>query len=110
MPPDRSAPPPLLVAESDDLVGRPTRGVWMMIIMLLIVKIGGLIVVFAYDPSWLTALFAVVSTWLWAVVLALLLSGPATYALRIRRVRAKRAALQRSEWMVDTPDEVRPLS
>lgn len=102
---DPLAPPPLLIPESDDLFGRPSRGTWMMIGALLIAKIGGLIVVFLIDPSEMAAMFAIVSTWLWAIVLAILLSGPAAYWWRIRRVRARRAALQRSEWMIE-PDEL----
>ena len=76
----------------------------MMIGMLLIVKIGGLIVVFSMDRSEMAAVIAVLSTWLWVVVLAILLSGPAAYWWRLRRVRARRELLQRAEWMVG-PDE-----
>lgn len=100
---DLPAPPPLLVEESDDPLGWPSRGTWIMITSLVIAKIGGLIVVFMIDPSQMAALFAVVSTWLWAVVLAILLSGPAAFWWRKRRVRARRADLQRAEWMVN-PD------
>ena len=64
----------------------------MMIISLLIAKIGGLIVVFAIEP------------WLWVVVLAILLSSPAAFWWRIRRVRARRVELQRAEWMVQPDD------
>jgi hypothetical protein len=74
-----------------------------MIISLLIAKIGGLIVVFVIEPSEMAAMFAVVSTWLWVVVLAILLSSPAAFWWRIRRVRSRRAELQRSEWMIQ-PD------
>jgi len=77
----------------------------MMIGALLIAKIGGLIVVFLIDPSEMAAMFAIVSTWLWAVVLVILLSSPAAYWWRIRRMRARRAELQRSEWMVE-PEEL----
>lgn len=98
------APPPLLVDESDDLFGRPTRGTWMMIVMLLIVKIGGLIIIFSMDRSEMAALFAVISTWLWVVVLGILLAGPAGYWWRLRRVRARKDALQRSEWMMDSEE------
>lgn len=97
------APPPLLIPESEELLGWPSRGTWMMIGALLIAKIGGLIVVFMIDPSKMAAMFAVVSSWLWAVVLGILLSGPATYWWRIRRVRARRDELQRAEWLVE-PD------
>jgi len=74
----------------------------MMIGALLIAKIGGLIIVFAIDRSERAALFAIVSTWLWVVVLAILLSGPAAYWWRLRRMRARREALQRAEWMVES--------
>ena len=101
MPTEPTPPPPLLIPESDDLFGRPTRGTWMMIGALVIAKVGGLIIIFMIDPSEMAALFAVVSTWLWVVVLAILLSGPVAYAWRVRRVRARKDALQRSEWMVE---------
>jgi hypothetical protein len=98
------APPPLLVEESDELFQRPSRGTWMMIVALLIAKIGGLIVIFAVDPSEMAALFAFVSTWIWFVVLGVLLGGPVSYWWRLRRMRRKRTALQRAEWMIDTDD------
>jgi len=98
------APPPLLIPESDDFIGRPSRGTWLMIAALVIAKVGGLVVVFAVDPSEMAAMFAIVSTWLWIVVLGILLSSPAAFWWRKRRVRSRLAELQRSEWMVD-PDQ-----
>jgi hypothetical protein len=80
----------------------------MMIGMLLIVKIGGLIVIFMIDPSEMAALFAVISTWLWVLVLGILLAGPVGYWWRVRRVRARREALQRAEWMIDTDEATAP--
>ena len=76
----------------------------MMIAMLLIVKIGGLIIIFSMDRSEMAAVIAVLSTWLWVVVLAILLSGPVAYWWRLRRMRARREMLQRAEWMIG-PDE-----
>ena len=73
----------------------------MMITTLLIVKIGGLIIIFMIDPSEMAALFAIISTWLWVVVLAILLSSPVAYAWRVRRVRSRKDALQRSEWLLE---------
>ena len=98
------APPPLLIQESDDFIGRPSRGTWMMIISLLIAKIGGLIAIFMIDPSEMAAVFAIISTWLWIVVLGILLAGPAGYWWRLRRVRARRESLQRAEWLVETDE------
>lgn len=95
------APPPLLIDDSDDLFGRPSRGTWMMIITMLIVKIGALVIVFSIDRSTTAAMYAIVASWFWILMLAIVLSGPITYAWRVRRVRARKAALQRSEWIID---------
>ena len=73
----------------------------MMIGALVIAKVGGLVIIFMIDPSEMAALFAIVSTWLWVVVLAILLSGPVAYAWRVRRVRARKDELQRAEWMIE---------
>lgn len=70
---------------------------------MVICKIGILAIVFAVDPSKMTALIALISSWLWVVAAIVLLSGPVAYRWRLHRVRARRAALQRSEWMVDAP-------
>ena len=48
-------------------------------------------------------LFAVI-TWHWLVVLAALLAAPVLFRYRLRRVRARREALMRAEWMIE--DEV----
>lgn len=73
-----------------------------MIGALLIAKIGGLIAILMIDHSEMAALFTVISTWIWVVVLGVLLAGPVGYWWRSRRVRSRREALQRAEWMVDT--------
>ncbi len=98
------APPPLLVDESDEFLQWPSTGLRMLIGTMLIAKIGGLIVVFTIDPSKMAALFAVISSWLWFAVLGVLLAGPVGFWWRLHRVRRNRAALQRSEWMIE-PDK-----
>ncbi len=76
----------------------------MLFAMMAIVKIGVLTVVLMFDRSAMMAMFAVVSSWLWIVGAAVLLSGPAAYAWRVRRVRARRSALQRAEWMLESEE------
>jgi hypothetical protein len=76
----------------------------MMIVALLIAKIGGLIAILMIDRSEMAALLAVLTTWLWIVVVGILLAGPAGYWWRLRRVRSRRAALQRAEWMVEVDE------
>ncbi len=71
---------------------------------IVIMKIGILLIVFTIDPSKMTALIALISSWLWVVAAIVLLSGPLAYRWRLRRVRARRTALQRAEWMIDSGD------
>ena len=97
-------PPPPLEAESDDFFGSPSRVTRAMIGGMLICKIGILAIVFAIDPSRMTALIALISSWLWVVAGIVLLSGPLAYRWRLHRVRARRTALQRAEWMVDSSE------
>lgn len=98
-----AGPPPPLEIESDDFFSNPSGVTRAMIGGMVICKIGILAIVFAVDPSKMTALIALISSWLWVVAAIVLLSGPVAYRWRLHRVRARRAALQRSEWMVDAP-------
>ena len=41
-----------------------------------------------------------ITTWPWLFIPAIALSGPLIYRYRLRRVRARREELQRSEWLV----------
>ena len=41
-----------------------------------------------------------ITTWPWLIIPALALSGPFLYRYRLRKVRARRAVLQRSEWVL----------
>jgi len=54
-----------------------------------------------------------VTTWPWLIIPAIVLFGWLTVRFRMRRVRARREALQRSEWMVEeheTMDVTRQLN
>jgi len=104
MTPDTTAPPPPLEAESDDLFDLSSRVTRAMIGGIVLTKIGILLVVFAIDPSKMTALIALISSWLWILAAVVLLSGPLAYRWRLHRVRARRAALQQAEWMIDPGD------
>jgi hypothetical protein len=92
--------PPLLT-ENNDEIGRPSRGVWLMIVSLLLAKVGTIAVIFAVDFSVTSATFVAVTTWLWVLALSLLLAAPVAFAVRIRRVRHRRTQLQRAEWMTE---------
>ncbi len=104
MTPDITAPAPPLEVVSDELFDLSSRVTRAMIGGIVLTKIGILAVVFAIDPSKMTALFALVASWLWIFAAVVLLSGPLAYRWRLRRVRARRAALQQAEWMIDPGD------
>jgi hypothetical protein len=42
-----------------------------------------------------------ITTWPWLIVPAIALAAPLLYRYRLRRVRARREALQRSEWVLN---------
>jgi len=64
-----------------------------------------LVVILAARRAEAGTLFAVI-TWHWLVLLGALLAAPVLFRVRLRRVRARRRALLRSEWMVDEVEKV----
>lgn len=42
-----------------------------------------------------------ITTWPWLIIPGLALSGPLLYRYRLRRVRARKMALHRAEWLVN---------
>jgi len=42
-----------------------------------------------------------ITTWPWLIIPGLALSGPLLYRYRLRRVRARKVALHRAEWLVN---------
>lgn len=42
-----------------------------------------------------------ITTWPWLIIPGLAVSGPLLYRYRLRKVRARRLALQQSEWVVN---------
>jgi hypothetical protein len=42
-----------------------------------------------------------ITTWPWLIIPIIAISGPIIFHYRLRRVRARRNELQRSEWMID---------
>lgn len=46
------------------------------------------------------------TTWYWFPVMGAVVAAPVAFHLRLRRARAKRAELMRSEWMMTSDDEI----
>jgi hypothetical protein len=76
-------------------------GVWTLVWTLVVMKIVTIaVVVVAARQAEAGALFAVI-TWHWLVVLGAILAAPVLFRQRLRKVRARRDALLREEWMVE---------
>ena len=81
-------------------------GAWTLVWTLVVMKIVTIgVVVLAARRAEAGALFAVI-TWHWLVLLGALLVAPVVFRVRLRRVRARRTALLRAEWMMDEVDKV----
>jgi hypothetical protein len=99
MPPQPERIPPLLIDDDDSL--SPPRGAWLFLLSIVFAKISLITVVFVWDFSPLSTLYVVLTSWTWIIIGVVLLFGPASLAIRLRKVRSRRHALVRSEWMLD---------
>ncbi|CAN5673975.1 hypothetical protein BH23CHL4_BH23CHL4_00240 [soil metagenome] len=98
--PDDAQLQALEVEEQQAVRDRTT--VWGFIWVLFLFKVGTVVATMwaAGLTSEATYLLSV-TTWPWLVIPGIALSGPLLFRYRLRRVRARRAALQRSEWLVN---------
>ena len=81
---------------------------WLLVGTVAGAKLATILVVvwLAWSPE--AGLLVAVTSWAWVVLGAALLAGPVAWRVRLRRVRARRAALLRAEWMVEGDGRLRP--
>jgi hypothetical protein len=96
MPPARPHPPP---ASREEYGGSPL----LLLGTIAAAKLATVLVVVWLSWSSEVGALIAATTWFWVPVGTVLLSGPILYRRRLRRVRAKRAALLRSEWTAEPP-------
>ncbi len=96
--PDRKQPvrPP----PADGFGDGPPRGVWLLLGAIAGAKLATLTVVLWLSWSPEAGLLAAVTVWHWLPLAAALLAGPVLFRVRLRRVRARREALRRAEWLL----------
>ena len=75
--------------------------VWGFLLALFLFKLVTVIVIFWQLRTWESGLILGATLWYFFPPLILLAAGPVYFYLRLRKVRARREALQRSEWMLD---------
>lgn len=78
-------------------------GLYAYVGILVGFKIWTLIIILWLTSSWDTVVFLIAGHVLWIAAAALVVAGPATFWIRLVRVRAKRRRLQQAEWNVEDP-------
>ena len=90
-----SSPPPA------DLGQIGSARAWLLVWTIVVVKLITVVVTIAVARSWDAGAVLALTTWPWLLAIAALVAGPVLFHRRLRRVRARRAQLLRSEWMLD---------
>ncbi|MFN8664293.1 MAG: hypothetical protein U0075_20575 [Thermomicrobiales bacterium] len=75
--------------------------VWGFLLALFLFKLVTVVVIFWQLRTWESGLILGATLWYFFPPLILLAAGPVYFYYRLRKVRARREALQRSEWMLD---------
>lgn len=76
-----------------------SAAVWAFLLTLFFFKLATVVLIFWHMRTWETGLFLGSTLWYFFPPLILLGAGPALFYYRLRKVRARREALRRSEWM-----------
>jgi hypothetical protein len=84
--------------------------VWGFLIALFIFKLITVAVIFWHMRTWESGLILGATLWYWFPPLLLLGAGPVIFYYRLRKVRARREALRRAEWMLDEPGIAAPAA
>ena len=79
---------------------------WAFVWILFAFKMITVALIFYHMRTAATAAILAATTWFWFPVIGLMIAGPLLFRLRLRRVRAKREALRRAEWMVSSDQEI----
>jgi hypothetical protein len=77
--------------------------VWAFLLVLFVFKLITVMFIFWHVRTWESGVVLGATFWYWLPPLALFGAGPIVFYYRLRKVRSRREALRRSEWMI--PDE-----
>lgn len=105
MRPDRPAARREPGAPATDL---PGGNPWLLVWTIVAAKAATILAILAFSRSMETGGIVLVTQWHWVLLLGALLAAPVAYAIRLRRVRARRDALRRAEWFVADDHAVMP--
>lgn len=74
---------------------------WVFLWVLFAFKMATVFIIWWASRSYSTGVFLVATTWFWLAIPVLALAAPVALRRRLVKVRKRRAALQRSEWLLD---------
>lgn len=78
--------------------------VWGFLIALFMFKLVTVIVIFWYMHTLESGIILLSTFWYFIPPMIVLVAGPALFYYRLRKMRARREALRRAEWMIDDQD------
>jgi hypothetical protein len=94
-----------LPTQRDDGEEDSAAAVWTFILVLFFFKLATVVLNFWHLRTWESGIILGSTLWYFFPPLIVLGLGPAIFYYRLRKVRARREALRRAEWMVgDTQD------
>ena len=91
---------PMPTQRDDDGEPESTAAVWAFLLILFFFKLATVALIFWHMRTWESGVILGATLWYWFPPLLLLGAGPALFYYRLRKVRARREALRRAEWMV----------
>ena len=84
--------------------------VWAFLLVLFFFKLATVVLIFWHLRTWESGIILGATFWYWIPPLLPLCAGPVVVYYRLRKVRSRREALQRSEWMVEDDQDVKVRS
>ena len=90
----------------DDEESEGAGAVWGFLIVLFIFKLATVALIFWHLQTWESGVILGATLWYWFPPLIALSAGPLLFYYRLRKVRARREALRRAEWMIRDDHDV----
>jgi hypothetical protein len=101
---------PIPTQRDDDDETEGAAAVWGFLLALFAFKLVTVAIIFWHMRTWESGLILGSTLWYWFPPLLLLGAGPILFYYRLRKVRARREALRRAEWMLDEPEIATPAT
>jgi hypothetical protein len=83
-----------------------TGSAWGFLWVLFAFKVVTVALIFWHLRTVQSGILIGATTWYWFPVFGIMLAGPLLFRYRLRRVRARREALRRAEWMLAPGQDV----